>query len=166
MHPLHHDQRGTMRLLTAAAAALLIAGCRTTPQFEGDAYGEALTLTEVTEISDILAKPSDYLGRRVLVEGEVVAVCEEKGCWMDLQTEDESQIQIKVPDDVIVFPVSARGRTALVEGIVEQRQLTAEQVRGAAAHRAEEQQEPFDSTAVYEPTTLYRIQGTGALIRD
>lgn len=155
-----------MRLLTAAAATLLIAGCQSTPRFTGEPYGEPLTLNEVTHVSDILAKPSEYVGRRVLVEGEVVAVCEQKGCWMDLETENAEQIQVKVPDDVIVFPVSARGKTALVEGIVEERHLTSDQAFAAAAHRAEEQNEPFDSAAAFAATTVYRIQGTGALIRN
>jgi hypothetical protein len=155
-----------MKLRTAAVAVLVLAACQSAPRFEGEPYGEPLTLTEVTEVSEILATPAEYVGKRVLVEGEVVAVCEQKGCWMDLETSDDAEIQIKVPDDVIVFPVSARGKTALVEGIVEERQLTSEQAFAAAAHRAEEQGEAFDSTAVFAATTVYRIQGSGALIRD
>jgi hypothetical protein len=154
-----------MRLLTTALAVFVVVGCQSAPRLEGEPYGEPLTLTEVTDIATILASPSDYVGRRVLVEGEIVAVCEQKGCWMDLETADDAMIQVKVEDDVIVFPVSARGKTALVEGIVEERELTSEQAFAAAAHRAEEQGEPFDSTAVFPPATVYRIQGTGALIR-
>jgi hypothetical protein len=154
-----------MRLLMAALAAFVLTACRTAPQFEGEPYGEPLILTEVTPIPEILAQPKSYVGKRVLVEGTVVAVCEQKGCWMDLESGSD-QIQVKVDDDVIVFPVSARGSTALVEGIVEERELTAEQSFAAAAHRAEEMREPFDSTAVYPAATVYRIQGTGALIRS
>jgi hypothetical protein len=153
-----------MRLLTAAVAALVVTACQSAPRFEGEPYGEALTLEEITPVSDILQSPAEYVGRRVLVEGEVVAVCEQKGCWMDLESGSD-EIQVEVPDDVIVFPVSARGKTALVEGIVEERQLTAEQAFAAAAHRAEEQGEPFDSTATFPAKTVYRIQGSGALIR-
>ena len=158
-----------MKILTAAFALVAVAACANAPArpvFEGDPYGEKLTLTEVTPVSAILETPSAYVGKKVLIEGEVVAVCEKKGCWMDLETEGRDEIQVKVEDDVIIFPLTAKGRTALVEGVVEERNLTAEQAFAAAAHRAEEQGEKFDSTAVYPATKAYRILGTGALIRD
>lgn len=152
-----------MKKLATGLVVLLLAACGAGPQFEGEPYGAALTLTEVPKVSDILAAPQEYVGRRVLVEGTVKEVCEKKGCWMDIVA-DGVEIQVKVEDDVIVFPVSARGKAALVEGIVEELHLTSEQVFAAEAHRAEEQGEPFDSTQVFSPATRYRIQGTGALI--
>jgi hypothetical protein len=155
-----------MKLTTVVLVAVTVASCGTAPAFEGEPYGAPLTLTEITDVSTILATPDKYVGERVLIEGEVTAVCEMKGCWMDIETADDARIQVKVEDDVIVFPVSARGKTALVEGIVEAMERTSEQAFAAAAHRAEEQGEAFDSTAVFAPETVYRIQGSGALIRD
>ena len=142
-----------------------LAACQSAPAFEGDPYGEALTLSEVTEVSSILADPSAWVGQRVLIRGEVKEVCAKKGCWMDI-AHPEGLIQVKVADDVIVFPLSARGRTAVVEGTVEALELSAEDAFAAAAHRAEEQGEAFDSTAVFAPTTTYRIQGIGAILLD
>ena len=158
-----------MKLVTAAlAAAIALAACTDAPEkpvFEGEPYGEKLTLTELTPVSAILETPADYLGRKVLVQGQVVEVCEKKGCWMDLDT-GEQEIQVKVEDDVIIFPVSAKGKTALVEGTVEEQDMTAAQGFAAEAHRAEEQKLPFDSTHVFQPRKSYRIMGSGALIRE
>lgn len=154
-----------MKLITVVMLACAAAACGASgPVFEGEQYGEPLTLAKLTPVAEILSAPSDYIGERVLVEGTVVDVCNNKGCWMDIAT-DGAEIQVKVEDDVIVFPMSAKGKTALVEGVVEQRDLTSEQAFAAAAHRAEEQGLPFDSTAVYPATTTYRIRGIGALIR-
>jgi hypothetical protein len=159
-----------MKLLSAVLAVLVLTGCQSTgetggPVFEGEPYGEPLTLTTLTPIPDILAAPQQYVGERVLVEGTVVDVCNTQGCWMDIAVGD-AEIQVKVDDGVIVFPLTARGNTALVEGVVEERDLTSEQAFAAAAHRAEEQGVPFDSTATYPATTTYRIRGIGALIRS
>ena len=60
-----------MLLLAAPLAAL--AG--------GDSYGEGLELAEATPISDILARPHDFEGKVVRVEGPVKEVCQAMGCW-------------------------------------------------------------------------------------
>ncbi len=154
-----------MHRLSALAALVAVAACSSAPAFEGDPYGEPLTLSEVTPVSEILAAPTEWVGERVLIEGEVKEVCEKKGCWMDI-AHPEGLIQVKVADDVIVFPLSARGRTAVVEGVVEELELSPEEAFAAAAHRAEEQGMPFDSTATFPAETVYRIQGIGAVITD
>ena len=146
---------------TAPAAAFDVSS------FTGTTYGEALTLTEVTPVSAILADPPSYIGRPVLVQGMVVAVCEQKGCWMDIASDKESEkVQIKVDDGVIVFPLSAKGKHALVEGVVEQLDLTYEQALAEAKRRAEEHGEAFDSTSVTGPQTIFRIRGKGAVVAD
>jgi hypothetical protein len=157
-----------MKAITVTALVLALAACGMSPPppaFEGEPFGEALTLSEITPVDRILAAPDDYVGQRVLIEGDIVDVCDNRGCWMDIET-NGAKIQVKVEDGVIVFPTTARGKTALVEGTVERVERTAEQAFAAAAHRAEEQGLPFDSTAVYAAETVYRIRGIGALIRS
>lgn len=137
------------------------------PNVVGVSYGEEVTLTERTEISDILANPESFVGERVLIQGTVVEVCTGMGCWMDITTDNEDEkIQIKVEDGVIVFPVSARGKKALVEGVVESLDQTAEQAKAHAEHMAEDKGIAFDSTAVFEPGKTYRIRGKGAVIAE
>jgi hypothetical protein len=135
--------------------------------FQGTTYGEPLTLAELTPVSAILADPASYIGKPVLVQGMVVAVCDEKGCWMDIASDKEfEKIQIKVDDGVIVFPLTAKGKQALVEGVVEQLELTQEQAIAEAKRMAEEHGTPFDSTSVTGPRTIFRIKGKGAVIAD
>ena len=135
--------------------------------FTGTTYGEPITLTSVTPISAILDDPAAYIGQRVLVQGMVVAVCEEKGCWMDIASDREfEKVQIKVDDGVIVFPLSARGKQALVEGVVEELQLTEEQAIAEGKRKAEEHGETFDPASVQGPQTIFRIRGSGAVIAD
>jgi hypothetical protein len=151
----------TLLVLTATAV-----GCAT-PEAEGTLYGEELTLTETTPISDILADPESYVGQRVLVEATIVGVCEKRGCWMELAGgSDFEKIRIKVEDGEIVFPMSAQGLHARAEGIVEKIALTQEQAIEQAKHHAEEHGEEFDPASVTGPTVTYQIKGIGAVIED
>lgn len=130
-------------------------------------YGAELTLKEVTKVSDIADHPDRYVGRRVLVEGTVVEVCSKRGCWMDIASDRKyEKIQIKVVDGEIIFPLSARGQKALVEGVVEEMAMTYEQAISYHRHKAEERGELFDPSVVTGAQTLYRIRGLGAVITD
>jgi hypothetical protein len=134
---------------------------------EQEVFGDPITLTEVTTVSAILDAPEEFLGERVLVEGTVVEVCEMRGCWMDIASDREyEKIQIKVDDGVIVFPLTARGKKALVEGTVELFEMTYEEALEDARHKAEEHGTEFDPSTVTGPVTLYRIRGLGAVITE
>ena len=130
-------------------------------------YGEELTLTETTSISAILADPESFVGQQVLVEGTVVDVCEMKGCWLGLAGEqDFEQLKVKVDDGVIVFPMTAKGLHARVEGVIEKLELTLEEAIEQAQHQAEEHGEDFDPASVTGPSVSYQIRGHGAQIGD
>jgi hypothetical protein len=82
-------------------------------------FGTALTLTEVTKISDIYAAPDKFGGKRVQVQGPIVDVCSESGCWLALGSDKEPQtLRLKVEQGAIVFPMSVKGMKAKAEGIL------------------------------------------------
>ena len=127
--------------------------------------GKEITLTDTVAIGKILAHPEAYVGKKVLVKGTVVGVCDRMGCWIDLAGEtDAEKIRVKVKDGEIVFPQGAKGRVALVEGEVEKREYTREEAIKYKKHHAKEHGEPFDSTTVTGPMTIYRIKGLGIVI--
>ncbi len=131
-----------------------------------DKYGKELSLTEKTSISKILSQPEEFIGKTVLVEGEVLDVCSMAGCWMELKSDAENQkIKIKVKDGDIVFPVEAKGKSALVEGTVYKIELTKEEALEYYEHVATEQGKEFNAAAVTGPVTLYQIKGIGAEIK-
>lgn len=129
-------------------------------------YGKPISLKEETEVSKILVHPEAYEGKAVLVSGTIVDVCPKRGCWIDLAGKDDYQkIRVKVKDGEIVFPLSARGNHAQVQGIVERLELSVKQARRWKAHQAEEHGEVFDTTSITQPLTIWRIKGVGAKIK-
>jgi len=154
----------TFRSLLPAVALLGVISCGRA-EMEGTVYGERPTMTDTTLVSAILSAPESHLGQRVLVTGTVVQVCEARGCWLQLGSDrPEETLKVKVEDGVIIFPMTARGKRAVVEGVVERVVMTADEARAEARRHAAESRQPFDSTAVFEASTTYQLRGIGALI--
>ena len=117
-------------------------------------------------MSDILANPEKYNGKRVRVQGAVVDVCSKRGCWIRLASDKEYEsIVFKVDDGVIVFPMDAKGKTAIAEGVISAKTYTVEQLIEQGKHTAEETGKPFDPSSVKGPKTVVRIMGEGASIQ-
>lgn len=134
-------------------------------QTEEVKLGAEITLTEKTNISDILADPDAYLDQTVLVEGEILDVCPKMGCWMELKSDDgEGMIKVKVKDGDIVFPGDAVGDYAVVQGTVYKIDLTQDEAVDYFEHIAEESGEDFDPSIITGPMTIYQIKGLGATI--
>jgi hypothetical protein len=142
-------------------AALLLA-CLTSVSLAAAAdttLGSGVTLETATPIADVIAKPASFAGQTVRVEGVVTAVCEHAGCWMTLAPagaagEHPATLRLKVDDGVIVFPVSARGRTAVAQGVVAR-------VGGDDHHAADHAGGAGASAA----KTSYQLEVTGAILR-
>ena len=150
-----------MRFL--AAALLLASGT----VFADQKLGKPLTLDMATPLAEIEAHPEKYVGMNVQVRGRATEVCLAMGCWMTIvDPVGERTIRVKVNDGEIVFPKSAVGKLAIVEGKLIKLELTREQAIVQARHEAEEQGRKFDPKSIKKGVTIYMIAGAGAVIRD
>lgn len=157
--------RTTSRVLTLVLVAVAILATAPAAAEAGKTYGKALTGSEVTKISEILANPAGFVGKTVRVEGVVTAVCERRGCWMSLASDKEFQeLRIKVEDGVIVFPLEAKGHKAVAEGVLDKIEMDLDQTVAYLKHQAEEQGEKFDPASVKEPMSVYQVRALGAVI--
>jgi Domain of unknown function (DUF4920) len=137
------------------------------PARAAETFGKGLTVAEPTSIAKILADPDAYVGKRVRIEGQVTDVCPMKGCWMEIAEGKNGgeKIQVKVDDGVIVFPLTAKGKIAQAEGVVEALPMEREQYVRWLAHAAEERGKPFDPASVGTgPFRILQIRGEGARV--
>ena len=66
--------------------------------------GEAITVAEVTPLTELLTSPAKYVGQTLLIEGKVNGRCQGTGCWVSLETGDStSTFYVKSPDHSFVF---------------------------------------------------------------
>ena len=139
---------------------------------EGKKFGAGVTLDSGVSVSELLAAPDKFIGKKVRVDGVVTAVCAKRGCWMMLtDPEREQGIRIKVEDGVIVFPMEAMGRKASAEGIFEVVNPVAEK-HGEGEHAKQAAGEPASSEPscaeqekmAQKASATYQIAGTGAIL--
>ncbi len=158
-----------MQIFRASALALAFSAITAaTAVAQSKDYGKALTLKEATPISSILKDPKAFEGKRVLVEGLIIEVCEERGCWIRIASDKAFEsLRFKVDDGVMTFPQDARGKSVLAEGVVKVRSLTREQAIAQAREVAKERGTlaAFDSAKVKGPVTDVQLSGEGARVR-
>ena len=127
-------------------------------------YGKGINIKEVTAVSAILDSPDTFIGKTVRIEGMIIEVCAKRGCWVYVASDRQNEkIQVKVTDGEIVFPMSASGRMAVVEGVVEELKLSKDQMIEYLKHLAEEKGQPFDPSTIKDERMI-RLIGLGAEI--
>ncbi|HEY3287758.1 MAG TPA: DUF4920 domain-containing protein [Gemmatimonadaceae bacterium] len=155
-----------MTLIRSATIALAFVALTATAQAQGKQYGKPLTLKEKTPISKILQNPHAYHGQKVQVEGAIIEVCEERGCWIKIASDKPLEsIRFKVDDGVIVFPLDAKGKKATVEGEVQVKMLTAAQALAQAKEMAKERGTKVDESKYTKDVMDVQIKGEGARIQ-
>jgi hypothetical protein len=129
---------------------------------EPQAFGAGVSLTETTPLPQVLERPSDFEGKTIRVEGTVKAVCAHKGCWMAFapdRTPDGRTLLVKVDDGVIVFPLSAKGRRAVAQGLMQRIRANDAEGQQAAAEHAQH----AGAVGGARPTA-WQLKATGALV--
>ena len=146
----------------ATAATAATGGAAVT----GTKYGAGVTLPHSESIDAILAAPKTFVGKTVRVEGMITDVCEMRGCWMELAGEKPGQkLKFKVTDGVMTFPVDAKGKHAVAQGVVAVRDMTLDETKEYAEYTAKEQGKPFDPASVTAAMSVVRLDGTGAVLQ-
>lgn len=129
-------------------------------------YGPGVRAGETVAIGELLAQPDRYVDKIIRVEGIITDVCPMAGCWIEIASDagDSRSVRFKVKDGEMVFDVDLRGRRTVAEGTFRKITLTKEQAIEYARHLADERGADFDPETSPMPTTIYRIEGIGAVV--
>lgn len=79
------------------------------------AFGKALTGMKPVALADVLASAKD--GQAVCLEGTVSAVCQNKGCWMELK-QGEQAVHVTFEGYSFFVPKDSAGKAVKLEGRV------------------------------------------------
>jgi hypothetical protein len=80
-------------------------------------FGAPLGNSPVVPLAEIVRETGKYAKTTVKTEGQVTAVCQAAGCWMEI-SDPAGQAHIRMGGHSFFVPKSASGRRARVEGTV------------------------------------------------
>ena len=132
--------------------------------FYGDHPSEGL----VHRVDELLSSSDEKLGSNVLVTGVITEVCPMRGCWLQVKDDNsESSIRIKVTDGEIVFPLSAKGKNIIAEGMFTKLELSEKQAKNWKHHLALEKGIELDTSSIILSASdfyEYRLNSNSAKI--
>ena len=124
----------------------------TAPADGPTAYGDPLTDRELVTLATIAGDPSTYAGQTVKTEGEIAAVCQRMGCWMEMRAEGVEPIRVPMAGHSFFLPKDVSGRHATIEGEVAVRELS------------EGEREHLESEGALATAQTLQISATGVVI--
>ncbi|SMP09638.1 DUF4920 domain-containing protein [Chryseobacterium profundimaris] len=129
----------------------------------GDVYGGGVASNaeskaiSVDKLSKKLKK-SDKKVENVAVKGKVTDVCDKKGCWLTIQTEDNSQFFVKMKDYGFFVPTALKGKNVVLEGSAERKVTSVDEQK----HYAEDAKKPQpEIDAITTPKEEIRFVANG-----
>lgn len=128
----------------------------------GDSYGAQVsakaekTAISPAELDQKLAQSAKV--ENVAVKGKVLEVCENKGCWMTIQTDNNERFFVKMKDYAFFVPTTLVGKNIVLEGNAETKTISVEEQR----HYAEDAKKPTSEVeAITKPKEEIRFLASG-----
>jgi hypothetical protein len=106
-------------LLPTFLLPLVLAACQSTSSLpKGTVIGNEMKAQDAVHFAVVDAAPANFFNKTVLVEATIAAVCQSKGCWM--QVEDEGHTAMVRWETgcggKFAFPKDAAGKRVLIQG--------------------------------------------------
>ena len=131
-------------------------------------YGNHPSKGVIYDVDELLLSASESLGKKLLVNGIITEVCPMRGCWLQVKDyNSDSDIRIKVTDGEIVFPLSAKGKNIIAEGIFTKLELSEKQAKNWKHHLALEKGIELDTSSIILSASdfyEYRLNSNSAKI--
>ena len=80
--------------------------------------GAPITMSKVTPVAKIAAEPVMFVGQQVRIEGTVKAVCQGRGCWVEVTDAAGKSFLARSLDETVLLPKDCAGRKIVVLGVV------------------------------------------------
>lgn len=128
----------------------------------GDVYGAGVSASaEKTAISPKKLEKKLKKSKKVenvAIKGKVTDVCDKKGCWLTVETEDNDKFFVKMKDYAFFVPTALKGKNVVLEGNAETKIISVDEQK----HYAEDaKQSQAEIDAITKPQEEIRFMANG-----
>lgn len=127
----------------------------------GDHYGAETTAAGAVTMSEVPNLLNNKESVNLKVQAKVIDVCPKKGCWMLLETPDQSKVFVKMKDYGFFVPMALIGKNVVIDGEAKAVVTSVDELKHYAED-AKKSKEEID--AIKEPTKEVRLTANGILV--
>ena len=125
-------------------------------------FGESISDSGASSYADLLAKMPGIDSLHVKVKGTVRDVCQNKGCWMNINDgQDAAQVFVQFKDYGFFMPKDIAGREVIIEGYAYKDVTSVEDLRHFAGDKGKSKEE---IEAITEPKEELKFMASGVLL--
>lgn len=131
--------------------------------FEGQSFGEGVKKGNVIQATQVEKKLGKQVKAEMKVQGEVVTVCKQKGCFVKLKTANNETMHVKFKDYAFFLPKDIEGKTIVIDGIAEKKVTSVAELK----HFAEDaKKSPEEIAKITKPKKEIVFEAKGVVILD
>ena len=161
------------KLFLFFSLSIFLFACNTTPEgkaqltedgeIEAISYGEEINKIDAISYEEMVAKMAGSDSFNTKVMGTVEGVCQAKGCWMNIVSDnpDQPSMFVKFKDYGFFMPKDIAGKRVIMEGYAFKEVTPVEELR----HYAEDEgKSSAEIAAIVEPKEELKFLASGVLL--
>ncbi len=128
----------------------------------GDHYGAKLKNNQIKNAVSTAELSKELNNQKkienAVVKGKVTDVCDKKGCWLTLETDNNEKFFVKMKDYAFFVPTALKGKTVVLDGVAELKTTSVAELK----HYAEDAKKPqSEIDAITQPKEEVRFLANG-----
>ncbi len=150
------------RLFTALILGFLFTFPVLAQQTKPLSFGEKITDTGAISTSELVAEMNGKETMNTKVTGEIVSVCQAKGCWTKVKLPNGKLMRVTFKDYAFFVPKDASGKTIVMQGKAQVKTVPVDELRHYAKDAGATEAE---LASITKPERSLAFEASGVLIK-
>ena len=125
-------------------------------------FGDKISADSAKPVSELKTLIANNKEMTVKLIGKIEAVCQKKGCWMNLKNENGDKLRVTFKDYKFFVPKDCAGKTAFVQGVASTEETSVAELQEFAKDAGKSKEE---IAAIKEPKKELVFEASGVIIR-
>lgn len=125
-------------------------------------FGEKISEDSAIAVTELKNAMGDKKELNIKITGEVDAVCQKKGCWMEIKNANGENIRVTFKDYAFFMPMDCSGKTAIMNGVAKIEETS---VADLKEYAKDDNQSKEAIAAIKEPKKELVFEASGVILK-